>query len=220
MANSNHPGDGAPPRDIHVGPDKKKAKWLPWLLLALVLLALIFGLRSCQDDDSVARTEVATAPVAPATTSTTTETTTAVTPAPATDTTAVLAGTSGVGAYLGGTEALPRTFVFEKLNFDTAKSDIRAADRDELSALAGAMKQYPNARIRIVGYADARGAAGANSTLGKDRAESVKQALVAQGIAADRLETASGGEVNPVDTNATSTGQAENRRAELVVIQR
>lgn len=216
MANPNHPNDGAPPRDVHVGPEKK-AKWLPWLLLGLVLLALLFGLRSCNDDE-VARTTAVTAPATPE------PATTPVAPAPvttpATDTAAVLAGTSGVGSYLGGTEALPRTFVFEKLNFDTAKSDIRVQDRDELSALAAAMKQYPNARMRIVGYADARGAAGANSTLGKDRAESVKQALVAQGIAADRLETASGGEVNPVDTNATATGQAENRRAELVVIQR
>jgi outer membrane protein OmpA-like peptidoglycan-associated protein len=48
----------------------------------------------------------------------------------------------------------------------------------------------------------------------------VKAALVAEGIAASRLETASGGETNPVDTNATSSGQAENRRTELVVLQR
>ena len=43
---------------------------------------------------------------------------------------------------------------------------------------------------------------------------------MAEGIAAERLETASGGQTNPVDTNATNAGQAENRRAELVVIQR
>ena len=215
MANSN-PNDGAPPRNVHVGPEKK-AKWLPWLLLALALLALLFGLRSCNDDE-VARTAVVTAPVAPA----------PVTPpiapapvtAPVTQAAVILPGTSGVGSYLAGTEALPRTFVFEKLNFDTAKSDVRAQDREELSMLAAVMKQYPNARIRIVGYADARGAAGANATLGKDRAESVKGALVAQGIAADRLDTASGGETDPVDTNATATGQFENRRAELVVLQR
>ncbi|MFC5461946.1 OmpA family protein [Massilia niabensis] len=219
MANSNHPGDGAPPSKIHVGPDKK-AKWLPWLLLALGLLALIFGLRSCQDDNEVARTTVTTTTTPATPEPVTTPVAPAPGTAPATDTAAVLAGTSGVGSYLAGTEALPRTFVFEKLNFDSAKSDIRAEDRDELTALAAAMKQYPNSRIRIVGYADARGGAGANSTLGKDRAESVKQALVAQGVAADRLETASGGEVNPTDTNATSTGQAHNRRAELVVIQR
>lgn len=125
-----------------------------------------------------------------------------------------------MGSCLAGTEALPRTFIFERLHFDTAKSDIRPADRDEPNTLGAAMKQYPNARVRIGGYADARGTAPANATLGKERADSVNAALVAGGIASDRIETASGGETNPVDTNATSTGQAENRRTELVVLQR
>jgi outer membrane protein OmpA-like peptidoglycan-associated protein len=222
MANSDHKGDGAPPRDIHVGPATKKTNWLPWLLGALALLALLFGLRRCGHDEqstpvaSTAAPEPAIAPPpAP-------YPPTVASPAPATGAAAAstLPGTSGVGTYLGGTEALPRTFVFEKLNFDTAKSEIRAADREELNTLAAALKQYPNARIRIVGYADSRGAAAANATLGKERADSVKAALVAEGIADTRLETASGGETNPVDTNATSTGQAENRRTELVVLQR
>jgi outer membrane protein OmpA-like peptidoglycan-associated protein len=216
MANSDHKGDGAPPSNIHVGPATKKTNWLPWLLLGLALLALLFGLRRCSKDDTAARV----APVPATETTTTTTTTTAPAATPATDTAAALAGTSGVGTYLAGTEALPRTFVFEKLHFDTAKSDIRAADRDELNALSAAMKQYPNARVQIVGYADARGAAAANATLGKERAESVKAALVTDGITADRIDTASGGENDPVDSNATSTGQAENRRTELIVLQR
>jgi outer membrane protein OmpA-like peptidoglycan-associated protein len=224
MAKSDHKGDGAPPSNIHVGPATKKKNWLPWLLLGLVLLALLFGLTRCSQDNGSARvaTVPATAPVAGATTPPGSGTvaapsaaTTSVTATPST-----LPGTSGVGSYLAGTEALPRTFLFEKLNFDTAKSDIRAADREELNTLVATLKQYPNARIRIVGYADARGAAAANATLGKERADSVKAALVAGGIDAARLETASGGETNPVDSNATSTGQAENRRTELVVLQR
>jgi outer membrane protein OmpA-like peptidoglycan-associated protein len=216
MAKPDHRGEGAPPSEIHVGPATKKAGWLPWLLLALGVLAVLFGLRRCNNNDSarVASTP-ATAPVTAPTAAPAAGT--AVTQAPAV---AAIPGSSGIGSYLGGTEALPRTFAFEKLNFDTAKSDIRAADRDELNALSAAMKQYPNSRIRIVGYADSRGTAPANATLGKERAESVKAALVASGIAADRLETASGGESNPVDTNATSVGRAENRRTELIVLQR
>lgn len=213
MANSDNHNDGKP-RNVHVGPEKK-VKWLPWLLLGLVLLALLFGLRSCKKEEPVLTTPVVasppveTAPVAPAPVT-----------APAAGTAVVLPGLSTVGTYLGSTEALPRTFVFEKLNFDTAKSEIREQDREELNMLASALKQYPNSRMRIVGYADARGSAPANATLGRDRANSVKAALVAQGIAAERLETASGGETDPVDTNATATGQAENRRAELIVLQR
>jgi outer membrane protein OmpA-like peptidoglycan-associated protein len=216
MANSDHKGDGAPPSKIHVGPATKKAGWLPWLLLGLGLLAFLFGLRRCSNDEAKTRVETATvaAPVAD----------TAMAPAPASTapagTTVILAGASGVGSYLAGTDALPRTFVFEKLYFDTAKSDIRAADREEVSMLSAAMKQYLNSRIQIVGYADARGDTSANATLGKERAESVKAALVANGTAAERIDTASGGETNPADTNATSSGQAENRRTELIVLQR
>jgi outer membrane protein OmpA-like peptidoglycan-associated protein len=216
MAKSDHKGDGAPPSNIHVGPATKKTNWLPWLLLGLGILALLFGLRRCSHDNESARvaTAPATAPVAG------TDAAPSAATAPVTASPSTLPGTSGVGSYLAGTEALPRTFLFEKLNFDTAKSDIRAADREELNTLVATLKQYPNARIRIVGYADARGAASANAALGKERADSVKAALVAGGIAAARLETASGGETNPVDSNATSTGQAENRRTELVVLQR
>jgi len=214
MANSDHK-NGAP-TNIHVGPPTKKTNWLLWLLLALGLLALLFGLRRCSQNDAMTRV-VPIPATAPATD-------TAVIPAHATspvpESGAVPAGMSGVGNYLAGTEALPQTFFFEKLHFDTAKSDIRAADRDEVNMLGAAMKQYPNARIRIVGYADARGGASANATLGKKRAESVKEALVADGIAPERVDTASGGESNPVDSNATSSGQAENRRTELVILER
>jgi outer membrane protein OmpA-like peptidoglycan-associated protein len=210
MTNPDNKNDGTPPSNIHVGATTKKKGWLPWALLMLGILALLLALSRCSRDNGTAR--VAMAPAAAPTAEPAA--------APGAGTIAVPAGTSGIASYLGGTEALPRTFMFEKLNFDTAKSDIRPADVNEVNELTAAMKQYPNARIRIVGYADARGAASANATLGKERADSVKAALVAGGVDAARLETASGGETNPVDTNATSVGQAENRRTELIVLQR
>jgi outer membrane protein OmpA-like peptidoglycan-associated protein len=204
--NDNRP-EGAP---SHIHIEKNKGfNWLPWLLLALGLLALLFALSRCNRED--------TAAVAPAPTATPTEVVASTPNAGSAD---ALIGTSGLGTYLAGTEPLPRTFTFEKLNFDTAKSNIRPADVAEVNEVAAALKQYPNARIRIAGYADARGSDAANMALGKARADSVKSALVAQGIDTGRIETVSGGETDPVDTNASAGGRFENRRTELVVTAR
>jgi len=202
-----HNTDGAPPRSIHI--EKKKVNWLAWAALIAGILALLFALSRCGGDD--------TAAVAPVPTSTPTDVV-AVTPNAASAT--ALAGTSGLGGYLAGTEAAPRTFQFEKLTFDTAKSTLRPDDAQEVGNIAAVLKQYGNTRVRIAGYADARGPASANIALGKARADAVKAGLIAQGIDASRIETVSGGETDPVDTNATTSGQAENRRTELVVTSR
>ena len=202
--------DGAPPREIHVEP--KKTNWLAWLALAAGLLALLFFLIN-RSNDGVERATETTA----VTETTPTEVANAMTAqAPA----AEVPFTTGLGTYLAGSNATPRTFAFEKLNFDTGKSQVRPADRTEVESIVAALRENGNARVRIVGYADARGNSAANAALGKARADSVKAALVAGGITANRIETASGGESDPVETNATAGGQAENRRTELVVLSR
>ena len=89
-----------------------------------------------------------------------------------------------------------------------------------IDQVATVLKQYGNARVRIAGYADARGSDPANAQLGQARADAVKAALVAKGIDAGRIDTTTGGESDPVATNATAPGQFENRRTELVVLSR
>jgi outer membrane protein OmpA-like peptidoglycan-associated protein len=216
MPGPNDHRDGAP---SHIHVEKKKGfNWLPWLLLALGLLALLFGLSRCNREEptvapvaSPADTPMQNAPAGNGAVVATT---------PNAATSAAAAGTSALGGYLAGSEPAPRTFTFEKLNFDTAKSDVRAADAAEIDEVAATLTQYPNARIRIAGYADARGSEPGNIALGTARADAIKAALVANGIDAARVETVSGGESDPVDTNATASGRFENRRTELVVTAR
>ena len=199
--------DGAPPRSIRI--EKKKINWLAWVALIAGVLALLLALSRCGRDE--------TASVVPAPAPTATD---VVATTPNASSATALAGTSGLGGYLAGSEAAPRTFQFEKLTFDTAKSTLRPDDAQEVRTIAGVLKQYSNTRVRIAGYADSRGPAAANIALGKARADVVKAGLVAQGIDAGRVETVSGGESDPVETNATALGQAENRRTELVVTSR
>ena len=194
---------GAPPEHIHIGP-AKKTNWLAWILLALGILAALLALSRCHRTDTVSTTAAATGVAGDATVVAATTT----------------ASVGELGDYLAGTETAPRTFAFDNLNFDTAKSDIRPADQATVDQVATVLAQYPKARIRIAGYADARGSDASNLKLGGDRAEALKAALIAKGINAGRIETVSGGMDDPVATNATARGEAENRRTELVVLSR
>jgi len=203
---------GAPPTHVHVEKDKQPGwfKALAWIALIAGILALLLALSRCNNDEAAT----------PTSTTTTTSDRAVVATTPNAGSATALASTSTLGGYLAGTEAAPRSFQFDKLNFDTGKSDVRAADAAEIDQIAGVLKQYGTTRVRIAGYADARGSTAANVALGKARADAVKTALVAKGVDGARIETASGGEADPVDNNTTASGQAENRRTELVVTSR
>jgi hypothetical protein len=145
--------DGAPPNHLHVGPEhhKKGPNWLAWLALLAGILALLFALSRCGRDEQTTTVTQAvvtndTAAAAPA------DNAGAVVAAtPNARSAEALAGTSAVGGFLAGTEPTPRTFQFEKLNFDTAKSDVRPADAAEVNHCrsAEAVRQRPCADRRL-----------------------------------------------------------------------
>ena len=120
-------------------------------------------------------------------------------------------------SFLASGDAPPRRFTFDHLNFATNSAALPADAQQTVGALAQILTAYPKARVELAGYADATGADPHNVQLGTQRAEAVEKALAAQGVAADRMKTATGGSSDPVDTNASAAGRAENRRTELVV---
>lgn len=179
---------------------------LPWVLGALVLLALLALLTQCGKHDDGATT----------TTTTTQTVTQRVAGAPLRDGTLAYS----LDQFLSSKDGLPRTFTFDKLNFDTGSATLREADMTDLDDIARVFAAYPGARAAIIGYTDAKGSSPANANLGADRARAVIAALQQRGIEPARFEARTGGKNNPVAPNATGTGRFENRRTDLVVLKR
>jgi outer membrane protein OmpA-like peptidoglycan-associated protein len=107
----------------------------------------------------------------------------------------------------------------ETVLFDTEKADIKPAAADALKQITGSIGQrYASSQVRVMGFADSRGAKDFNKELSEKRAEAVKNYLVANGsIDAGRVSVEPMGEAMPAASNATAAGRQENRRVEIAV---
>lgn len=94
-------------------------------------------------------------------------------------------------------------------------ADLRPQSDSTLDAIASMMKRDPAWKLTVTGHTDNVGGDASNLALSQRRSASVKAALVARGIAADRLATGGAGSASPKATNATLVGRAQNRRVEL-----
>ncbi len=101
------------------------------------------------------------------------------------------------------------------VHFDTDKATLTPEGQATLQQAAAAMKANPNVHLRLEGYTDSTGDTSHNQDLSQQRAMTVANFLKGQGIDASRLTGGGFGPSNPADTNATSTGKADNRRVEL-----
>jgi OmpA-OmpF porin, OOP family len=102
------------------------------------------------------------------------------------------------------------------INFDTGKSTIRPDSAPIIEQIVQMMKANADLALSVEGHTDSVGEAKSNQTLSESRAKAVVAAIVAQGIAAQRLRAAGYGEDKPIADNASEEGRAKNRRVELV----
>jgi outer membrane protein OmpA-like peptidoglycan-associated protein len=102
--------------------------------------------------------------------------------------------------------------------FDTSKSDVKGTSAATLDKLVGIFKEYPNSNVLVEGHTDSAGSEEYNWKLSQQRAESVTNYLVSQGIATSRFTTKWYGETQPKESNETAAGKAKNRRVELAII--
>jgi peptidoglycan-associated lipoprotein len=100
--------------------------------------------------------------------------------------------------------------------FDFDKYNIRADQEEAMQADVQFLAQHPTIRFTIEGHCDERGSIEYNLALGDNRANSVRQALVAAGVGADRVHTISYGKERPVCTEHNEECWQQNRRAHFV----
>ena len=101
------------------------------------------------------------------------------------------------------------------VNFELGKAVLLPMSRDILVEVARSLVANPQVRVEVSGHTDSTGSRALNERLSQARAESVKAFLVENGVAADNMEVKGYASTQPVATNKTASGRAQNRRVEL-----
>ena len=101
--------------------------------------------------------------------------------------------------------------------FDTGKYSLLPGAREKLAKVAGILISYPGLNIAVGGYTDNVGGDAMNQTLSENRASSVRDYLVLQGVSGNSVSAEGFGNSLPVASNDNSSGRQQNRRVELVV---
>lgn len=101
--------------------------------------------------------------------------------------------------------------------FDTGKYTLKAGAREKLAKVAGILLAYPGLAIEVGGYTDDVGSDAMNQKLSENRADSVRDYLVQEGVGAASVTAKGFGNSEPVVSNHDASGRQQNRRVELVV---
>ncbi len=104
------------------------------------------------------------------------------------------------------------------LLYDFDSDRIRSDAAVNLRNLAQSLSKYPKTDVLIVGHTDATGSDDYNMRLSQQRADAASRFLTGEGIASTRLRTSGRGELEPVMTNDSESGQQANRRIEVAII--
>jgi peptidoglycan-associated lipoprotein len=127
--------------------------------------------------------------------------------------------TAGTGALTPQQQALAELKQKSIVYFEYDSSEIASQYLAVVSAHAAYLVKYPAARVRLEGNTDERGSPEYNIGLGERRAQAVRRALMAQGVADAQITTVSYGEERPAVQGGDEAAYAQNRRVELVYAQ-
>ncbi|MFV0491790.1 MAG: OmpA family protein [Pseudorhodobacter sp.] len=101
--------------------------------------------------------------------------------------------------------------------FATDSAALRSDLTAELSAVARSLLNYPNTTVQVVGHTDNTGSASYNRDLSQRRANSVASVLMNNGVPGGRIQAYGRGEDQPIASNLSDAGRAQNRRVEIII---
>jgi outer membrane protein OmpA-like peptidoglycan-associated protein len=101
--------------------------------------------------------------------------------------------------------------------FDTARSTLKPGSLQKIYPLVEYLKEHAETMVKIEGHTDNRGSASYNEELSQRRAEAVRDFLVSNGIAPERITAQGMGKDYPLATNSTAAGRQQNRRVEVTI---
>lgn len=114
-------------------------------------------------------------------------------------------------------EGIRVTMKENMVNFGFDSSDLTSAGKANLDKLATVLKNNMDTNINIYGHTDSKGTDAYNLSLSERRAAAVRSYLISQGVASSRMMTMGVGEKEPIASNNTEAGRAENRRVEFAI---
>ncbi|WP_284163729.1 OmpA family protein [Frigidibacter sp. SD6-1] len=111
-----------------------------------------------------------------------------------------------------------RVVMPEGILFPVDSASVNPGIMNDLYTVASSLQRYPNSRVDIVGHTDNTGSAAYNQDLSQRRAGSVAAVLRSAGVTGARLNPYGAGEDQPVASNLTPEGRAQNRRVEIIIV--
>ncbi len=105
----------------------------------------------------------------------------------------------------------------EAILFATDSAALNGALRSDLFVLAESLNRYPQSIVTVTGHTDNTGTAAYNQGLSERRAFAVADTLMAGGVSGVRIRTVGAGESQPIATNQTAAGRAQNRRVDITI---
>ena len=102
--------------------------------------------------------------------------------------------------------------------FDTGKASLKTETVSVFVDIIKILNEYPNAKFTVEGHTDSVGSEKLNQSLSEKRANSVREFLIKEGVATERLTAIGYGEAKPISTNKTRAGRADNRRVEINLV--